>query len=267
MLWFVDCVRRLCLRFWNGSDFTERMFLLGAWTLLGMMVLFTYICTQAFYGADVGGYRYNFDLIYSSDSGYLVQQDVFRNIGAEQNDLRQPLYGVFSTPFAQAAWLLSRCVPFLPVPYTTVLQLVQLLLFLVGLVLLSRMMELQGAEKALFLVLLCVTWPVWIFALTAEQYLMAVFYLLLLLYLRQRDAEHSLSYIAATGSLLTSGIWFPVITWDRRPSRFVRNTVVLCGAFFAVTILSGRLTTFLDMPQYILKYGYYSGAEIGRAHV
>jgi hypothetical protein len=36
----------------------------------------------------------------------------------------------------------------------------------------------------------------------------------------------------------------------------------LCGAFFAVTILSGRLTTFLDIPSYIAGYGYYTGADV-----
>lgn len=36
----------------------------------------------------------------------------------------------------------------------------------------------------------------------------------------------------------------------------------LCGIFFAVMILSGRLTTFLDIPSYIEGYGYYTGADV-----
>lgn len=261
-LWYVDLVWTLVRRFFRKSDFTERLFLLGAWCILTMIMVFAYLCTQAFYGAHVNGAWFNFDLIYSADSGYLVHQDVFRNIAAEQNDLRQPLFGLFAAPFCQAAWLISRALFFLPNSYVTVSQSMQLLLYLVSLVLLARMLELEGTEKALFLVLLCVTYPVLIFALTAEQYLFAVSWLLLLIYVREEPVTQSTAYIAATGSLLTTGILFPLVTWDRDLKAFCKKTMLLCGAFFAVMILSGRLTTFLDIPSYIEGYGYYTGANV-----
>ena len=261
-LWFLGIMKGVAERLWRDSDFTERLFFLGAGIIFAMMIVFAYVCTQAFYGAHTNGYYYNFDLIYSADSGYLVHQDVYRNIGAEQNDLRQPLFGVFAAPFAQTAFLISKILFFLPNGYVTICQMVQLLLYLVAMILLSRMMGLRGAEKALFLAMLSVTYPVLIFSLTAEQYLLAVFYLILMLYLREDRTGQSMSYVAATGSLLTSGIWFPLVTWNRDLKKFVKNTLVLCGVFFAVTILSGRLTTFLDMPDYIGKYGYYSGADM-----
>lgn len=261
-LWFVDFFRKLGLRLWRESDFTERLFFLGAGLLFAMMIVFAFMCTQAFYGAHVNGNWFNFDLIYSADSGYLVHQDVYRNVGAEQNDLRQPLYGAFAMPFAQVAWLISKVLFFLPESYITVWQIMQMLLFLVAVVLVGRMLGLKGAEKALFLTMLCVCYPTLIFVLTAEQYLTSVFYLVLLLYLEREPVGQSLAYIGATGSLLTSGIWFPLITWDRSFRKFVKKTAMLCGAFFSVTILSGRLTTFLDIPTYIEGYGYYTGADV-----
>ena len=261
-LWFVGLAVDLGRRFIQTSDFTERLFLLGAWCILTMVLVLTYLCTQAFYGAHVNGGWFNFDLIYSADSGYLVHQDVFRNIAAEQNDLRQPLFGLFAAPFCQAAWLLSRLLFFLPNSYVTVSQSLQLLLYLVSLVLLARMLKLKGMEKVLFLVLMCVTYPVLIFTLTAEQYLFAVSWLLLLIYLREEPVAQSAAYIAATGSLLTTGILFPLVTWDRDFKTFCKKTLLLCGAFFAVMILSGRLTTFLDIPSYIEGYGYYTGVDV-----
>lgn len=214
-LWFTDFIKTLALRLWRESDFTERLFLLGAGCLLSMMIVLTYMCTQAFYGAHINGGWFNFDLIYSADSGYLVHQDVFRDVGAEQNDLRQPLFGVFAMPFAQTAWLVSRVLFFLPNSYVTVSQILQMLLFVVSMVLLSRMMGLRGAEKAMFLGLLCVSYPVLIFTLTVEQYLFAVSWLILLIYLEREPVAQSTAYIAATGSLLTTGILFPLVTWDR----------------------------------------------------
>ena len=227
-----------------------------------MMLSFTYLCTQAFYGAHINGGWFNFDLIYSADSGYLVHQDVYRNIAAEQNDLRQPLFGLFAAPFCQTAWLISRALFFLPNSYVTVSQSIQIFLFLVALVLLSRMMALKGPEKALFLVLLSVCYPTLIFVLTAEQYLFAVFWLILLIYLQKEPVAQSTAFIAATGSLLTSGVLFPLVTEDRDIKRFVKKTMLLCGAFFGVMILSGRLTTFLDIPSYIEGYGYYTGVDV-----
>lgn len=262
LLWFVRFLWQHAKNFWRTSDFTERMFLLAAGIVFSILIVFTYLCTQAFYGAHINGAWYNFDLIYSADSGYLVHTDVFRNIGADQNDLRQPLFGVFAMPFAQAAWLVSKILFFLPNGYVTVLQIMAMLLYLIATVLIARMLGLGGYRKVLFLGLLCVSYPVLIFSLTAEQYLFAVFYLVLMLYLHQDKVGGSLSYIAATGSMLTTGIFFPVITWDRKFSNFVKNTLKLCGAFFAVMILSGQLTAFLDIPSYIEGYGYYTGVDV-----
>lgn len=261
-LWFTGFFWSFFKHFWETSDFVERMFLLWAAIFFAALIVMTFMCTQAFYGAHINGHWYNFDLIYSSDSGYLVSQDVFRNVGAGQNDLRQPLYGLFSMPFAQVAWLISRVLFFLPEAYVTVLQIMQMCLYLVAMVLMARMLELPSLEKILFLLMLSVTYPVLIFSLSAEQYLMAVFYLVLLIYLRREKVGGSLSYIAATGSMLTTGIFFPLVTWDRKFSKFVKNTMKLCGAFFGVMILSGRLTTFLDVGTYIAGYAPYAGGDV-----
>jgi hypothetical protein len=123
-------------------------------------------------------------------------------------------------------------------------------------------MGLHGAEKVLLLSLMCVSYPVLIFSLTAEQYLFAVFYLVLLIYLQEDKQGQGVCYIGATGCMLTSGIFFPLVTWHKNLRDFAGRTMKLCGAFFAVTILSGRLTTFLDIPSYIAGYGYYTGADV-----
>lgn len=261
-LWFVGFFCDLGKRFFEESDFIERMYLLWAGIFFAALIYMTFMCTQAFYGAHVNGEWYNFDLIYSADSGYLVHEDVFRNVGASQNDLRQPLYGVFSMPFALLAWLISKVLFFLPQAYVTVLQIIQMFLYLVAVVLISRMMGTKGPEKVLFLLLMSFTYPVLIFSLTSEQYLMAVFYLVLMIYLRQEKENSSFFYIASTGSMLTTGIFFPLATWDKKFKTFVINTVKLCAAFFGFMILSGRLTTFLDIGSYIAGYAPYVGGDV-----
>lgn len=262
MLWFVHFMAEQAIDFKKKADYTEWFFLISAGILLTMMLAFSYMCTQAFYGAHVNGAWFNFDLVYSADSGYLVNQDVYRNIAAEQNDLRQPLYGMFALPFAQLAGILASVFTFIPEAYITILQVMQVFLLLIALILISRMMGLDGAEKVLFLVLMTVSYPTLIFALTAEQYLFAVFYLVLGIYLSKEPVSGSLCFIGATGSMLTSGVLFPAFTWDRDFKTFVKKTMLLCLSFFAVTIVSGRLTTILDIPSYIEGYAYYTGADV-----
>ena len=262
MLWFVHFMSEQAIDFKKKADYTELFFLAGAGILLTMMLAFSYMCTQAFYGAHVNGGWFNFDLIYSADSGYLVKQDVYRNIAAEQNDLRQPLFGVFSLPFAHIAGILASIFTFIPEAYITILQVMQVFLLLIALILIARMLNLQGGEKALFLVLMTVSYPTLIFVLTAEQYLFAVFYLVLGIYLSKDTVGGSLCFIGATGSMLTSGALFPVFTWDKDFKLFVKKTMRLCLSFFAVTIVTGRLTTILDIPSYIEGYSYYTGADV-----
>ena len=262
LVWFLSLMWKEAKAIWETSDFAEQMYLLCAGILFAVVICFAYTCTQAFYGAHISGNWYNFDLIYSADSGYLVFEDVFRNVGASQNDLRQPLFGVFSAPFATAAWLVSRVIFFIPKSYVLVLQILEMFLFLVSCVLLSRMLGLKKVDKVLFLVLLSVSYPVLIFSLTAEQYLFAVFYLILMIYHRGNNTLGNFGYVAATGSMLTTGIFFPLLTWEKDLKRFVKNTLYLCLCFFGVMILSGRLTTFLDAGTYIDGYAPYAGGDV-----
>lgn len=261
-LWFVDFFKKLMVRLWKDSDFTEQIFLLGAGCVFGMLIAFTYLCTQGFFGATVNGFRFDFDLIYSADSGYLVGEDVYRNVGATQNDIRQPLFGIFALPFATVAWALSKILFFLPNGYLLISQIIQTVLYLSMLVLLSRMVCRGRVEKILFLLVMCVSFPVIIFVLTAEQYLFAVSWLLLLIYVQEEPEEQTFAFTAATGSLLTSGLLFPLVTWDRDFKTFVKKSFLLCGGFILMLILSGRLTTFLDIPGYIAGYAPYTGVDV-----
>ena len=69
--------------------------------LSGIIVAFAQ--TEAFYGAE-----YGFDVIYTSDSTFLVQGNVYLALTHAENDLRQPLFGVFAAPFIGIPYLFGR---------------------------------------------------------------------------------------------------------------------------------------------------------------
>ena len=93
------------------------------------------------------------DILYTSDTSSLTEQNVFLNVAASENDIRQPLFGVFAAPFALGASLVSRLL-LLPAVYLPLLQIVQAALLLLALVLIVRMLGASGGVKALSLVLL-----------------------------------------------------------------------------------------------------------------
>lgn len=262
LLWFVRFLWQHAKNFWRTSDFTERMFLLSAGIVFSILIVFTYLCTQAFYGAHINGAWYNFDLIYSADSGYLVHTDVFRNIGADQKrspsaPVRRvchalcpgglagvedsvfpaqrlcdgaPDHGHAALPHCHGAhcpdagpWGLSKGA----IPGVALRQLPGA--------------NLLPDRRAVFV---CGVLP----------------------------GAHALSPPGQGGRKpglyrryrfhADHGNFLPGHHLDRKFSNFVKNTLKLCGAFFAVMILSGQLTAFLDIPSYIEGYGYYTGVDV-----
>ncbi len=116
LLWFVRFLWKHAKSFWHTSDFTERMFLLSAGIVFTILIVFTYLCTQAFYGAHLNGAWYNFDLIYSADSGYLVNTDVFRNSGADQTICVSPCSASLPCPLRSLHGWCPRCCFSFPTP-------------------------------------------------------------------------------------------------------------------------------------------------------
>lgn len=165
-----------------------------------VFLVFSFSKSQAFYGT-----RYSGDLIYTADSKSLVQGHVYLQLLHPENDLRQPLFAVVATPFMGLAYLLSLV--FASVPYVSSICLgtAQMLLLLFTLFMLMKILKADKKERVLFFILVCLMYPSILFSVMMEQYVVAVFWVVLYIYaLVVKNKKDDLALIGASGSLLTS---------------------------------------------------------------
>ena len=239
-VWFAllsDAAVRFVRRWIETSCRAERLFLLIGGLLAAIAIVLVYSRSNAFYG---GGAPY--DVVYTTDSGNLMSTNSFFFVNAYQNDIRQPLFAVFSMPFAVSAMLLGKLLFFIPNAYPIVIACLQAVLLLFGFTLLARVLGFTGVDRVLFLVLLAVSYPTLLFLFTIEQYVFSVFWVFVLIYAwHEREEHRALPFVAASGSLLTSGILFPLLLEGKSAKERIRALLNGGFAFFAAFVVFARV--------------------------
>ena len=203
-----------------------------------------------------------YDIIFTSDSSLLVADDAFINFSHPENDLRQPLFGVFSFPFGIVAHFLSD---FLFITngqsYFVILIVMQFLLNAITTIMLGRLLKLEDKHKKYFYLLFSVSFPYLIFSLVLEQYSIALFYLILTIYIANNYKGINYLYAGATGTLLTSGIIFPLITKFKSLKQWIKDVFKCFLAFVGIVIFSGQFLQILDIRNKISAFSQYTGVQ------
>jgi hypothetical protein len=198
------------------------------------------------------------DILYTSDTSSLTEQNVFLNVAASENDIRQPLFGVFAAPFALSASLVSRLL-LLPAVYLPLLQILQAALLLIILILIVRMLGFSGGVKALSLILLSTLFPTLLFLLNMEQYIFSVFWLILLvwLFVSGETEGRDTAWIAATGSILISGVSIVLVPSGKSWRQRFKECALAVLWFALIALLFGRtammMTTAANI-QFLLQF-------------
>jgi len=232
--WLSIKIKPVMIDIFKKMDMTERFFLYATSVILIVFSVLLFSKTTIFYNpADEKGQGIN-DVIYVSDSGSIVGGNAFINPEHGENDIRQPLFGVFAMPFASIIKAIS-----LPFPiswlYPLLLNCLQIFLLLMSIILIVRMMEFSGTlRKLLILILFVSSYSVMLFSFMMEQYIFAVWWLTLFLYFTVVYKKiNILLLIAATGSLITSVVLaLPFIGYLKN----IRNAMVEIGKFSLIFI-------------------------------
>ncbi|MDR1384015.1 MAG: hypothetical protein LBJ67_09255 [Planctomycetaceae bacterium] len=239
-----------CREWIKNLNLVERFFLgIGCLSsLIFVAVLFN--MTNCFYvPLDSQGNIIKYDVVYTSDSGAICYDNAYMNIIHEENDFRQPLFGVFALPFATCAKVLSKILFWFPHSDMFFLDAVQILLLLSGFILISRILGLSGISQAFFLTLSVMVYSFGLFALMMEQYIFAQFWLVLFLYtaVRKKNNDDCYCLIAAAGSLMTSGILFFLLSYGKDIYTKVKKIFAAGIKFFAAICLFGELPRILNI--------------------
>lgn len=188
----------------------------------------------------------NYNVLYSSDTQWLLNTDVFNSISEKENDIRQPLFGLFSIPFSIVPKTIAMLFSNNEILYSILLAIVQGFLVLIGFTLIGRLMKLNGISKVIFLIFLTISFPSLLFLLNLEQYVFAVFYMIVFIYMCiNKIKDKNFAYIMATGSMITSGIMFPLLCEKNNIKKSIQNfsfTFLKCLAIF---IVSARILLIL----------------------
>lgn len=216
----------------------EKNFLIIATSILAIAVIVIYNVTTIFTHAQINeeNRRYNIEydvvndettkeanslidmiytcirsnLIFTADTQILLENDTYNNIDYLENDLRQPFFSIFAFPYTIIPRLISD-ISFKQI-YPFLIAVIQGFLMFVSIILIEKMMNLKGITRLLFIIFLSVTYPTLLFLINMEQYAISVFYLVTFIYMSiNKIKDRDWLFIFSTGSLLTSGILFPLL--------------------------------------------------------
>lgn len=204
----------------------------------------------------------NYDVIYTSDNGIIAGGDAYANINHPENDIRQPLFGIFALPFGIVGHFFSELLFFLPnASYAIVMAAIQFVLIAIIIIMLARMLKINEKCKGIFYLLFLVSAPYLVFSFCLEQYVIGLFYVVLTIYINLcKEDEVNYSYIGATGTLLTSGVLFPLIIKSTKISKVCINILKCFIVFVAITCIGGQFPQFADVDKINVLLNNYSGS-------
>lgn len=257
-------LKKLVINFINSLDIYDKVYIFIFFSLFFLFIIIIYNITNLFYGATHNGEFINFNVVYTTDTTYLVTTNVYLNITAVENDIRQPLFGLFAMPFAIIATVCSIILFFIPNIYPIIICIIQVFLLLLSFLMISKMIGLTKISKMFFLIIITFSYPTLLFSLNMEQYIFATFWLVLFIYAQFYDSNgKAILYIAATGSLITSGILFYLISNKKGLKERIFEIIKVLIMFLVVSISSGRFTLFKNAIAGVKHLLIFTGASIG----
>lgn len=242
----------------EGISRDEKRILWIVFVILAVFSSVFILSSNAF--SDASG---NYDVIYTSDSNSIVGENVYLSILHGENDIRQPLFAVFAIPFLGLPYLLSVIFFFVPKSMAFFMNLPQIALLIVGYYMLAKLLKLKKRERVFFLIGILSTYAVLLFSVMMEQYIIGFFYLILFIYEKVREKESDFTYIAASGTILTSAATIVMYFerqkgWKDFGKKFLR--LFLYGV--SIVTLAGRTDLILTSFQRLQALLAFSGDKV-----
>lgn len=241
---FIDKVVPYIKKFFVSFSKIEKKYFLIFMALAIFLTMAISYFTTAFSKPTINGNTVWYDVIYTTDSGALSLHNTFLNVSYIENDIRQPLFGIFALPFAVAAQLIASVCFFLPngYAYEIIMTIIQFILLSIITIMIGRMLNLNENKKIYLYLLFACSFPYLLFGFVIEQYVIVLFYLILAFYYHyNKPKKINYFYVSAVGTLLTSGIIFPIITKFKNIKKWVNSAFKCFLVFVLIVVVGGQL--------------------------
>lgn len=226
------------------------------------VVIYFFIRSNAFYWSE--SKQVNYDIIYTSDSPALMKDNVYLQLNHIQNDLRQPLFMLFSSPFIGAFYLITQIFHMSPCIEAIVLVFPQIILLIYANLLIAYMMKLNSIKRICFMILLLCSYTYLLSFIMIEQYIFAYFWLIFCIYqFNEKGMVKKFSIIGAGGTLLTSLILLPFIFKKENIKNRIKNMMRYSLAFIIIIFLFCRGDIFIDFFEKVRELSKYTGYRVG----
>ena len=254
---FIQLLFPIIKKFFIDLNKTEKIYLLVVLIISVILTTGLYTSSRVFYNPGKN------DVLYTTDSYFLSASRANFNINSAENDIRQPLFGVGALPFSTISKIVSSILFFIPNLELIIYNALQVFLLGLSFLLISRMLKLTGKKHIVFLILLFATLPSIIYSLLIEQYIFSLFYLILTIYIWYSSYEKvNYTYIMATGTMLTSGIFFPLISKANKFKQFALDIFKCFIGFVVVFVMFGRLPILVNLEERTESLLKFSGAKV-----
>lgn len=259
---FIEKINIILGEFKKDLTRVEKKYLFIMLIVAFIISTFTIRYTTAFSKPEFNENLIPYDVMYTSDTGYIAGYDAYFNVSNPENDIRQPLFGIFAFPFAVVAKILGELCFFLPTgfEYVFFLTIIQFLLLTVSTILIGKILNLEEKEKKYLYLLFSCSFPYLLFGLILEQYVIGLFYLILAIYISHVNKDSiNYMYIGAVGTLLTSGIIFPVITKLKNAKQYIADIIKCFLVFCTIFIVGGQFPQILTCTKTFKTLQTFSG--------
>ena len=264
-------IEKLKTVFWSLSKIELIIYSILTIALLGF-VSYVFFGSNAFWGTNPS---ISCEIVYTSDSPMLVDSNTYLNLYYKENDLRQPLFAVFAAPFVGFGYALSVPLSHINPVFTPLfMNVIQVLMLVTANLLLAKLINLDTVGRACFMLFTTVTYTTLLFSVMMEQYIVAYFWLIFVIfsYIEYKKAT-VISLSAAGGTLLTSLVLIPTAYENEQCNNTckIRSFVTaiekgLLG-FLGMLFAFGRLDVLLTFSEKTTQLSGFAGGEniVGRS--
>lgn len=129
--------------------------------------------------------------------------------------------------------------------------------------LVMKMLKLKDRDKLFFILLGFSGFTIILFSFVLEQYITALFYLILTIYIWKKGYfKINYFYVTAVGTLITSGIIFPLITKFKSFRQWICDVFRCFFVFCSFMILSGQCYQIFNLSERIKFLTKFTGTKI-----